>query len=484
MKKVFAMILALAMVFALVGCGNKAEENTAPESSVVAETSTEESSAEEVIEDVEGEMGEFVVLDYAGYVAAELDSAVTIMANVQSVAYNAEYGNVTLFLADEDGAYYVYRATCDDATAAMLTIGSGVIVTGTKSEWSGEVEIVDAMIMPIGGDEFIATATDVTTILASDELAEKINQLVSVSGATVVAYNEAGDAFSYSWDGSGAEGSNSDLYFNVEVAGNTYTFTVESDENAEGSDVYTAVTDLQVGDVIDLQGFLYWYEGAQLHVCDVTPAAAPMTYAEYVAAEVDDAVCVIANVQSAAYNAEYGNVTLFLADEDGAYYVYRATCDDALAAQLTVGAAVKVTGFKSEWSGEVEIVEAVVTPVDGDEYVATATDVTSILAEAELAEKMNQLVAVNGATVVAYNEAGDAFSYSWDGSGAAGSNNDLYFSVEVDGNTYTFTVESDENAEGTEVYTAVTELQVGDVIDLEGFLYWYEGAQLHVSAVK
>ena len=38
-------------------------------------------------------------------------------------------------------------------------------------------------------------------------------------------------------------------------------------------------------------------------------------------------------------------------------------------------------------------------------------------------------------------------------------------------------------ADGTEVYDAVEALKVGDVIDLEGFLYWYNGAQPHITSV-
>ena len=33
----------------------------------------------------------------------------------------------------------------------------------------------------------------------------------------------------------------------------------------------------------------------------------------------------------------------------------------------------------------------------------------------------------------------------------------------------------------TEVYKAVEALNVGDVIDLEGFLYWYNGANLQAT---
>jgi len=214
----------------------------------------------------------------------------------------------------------------------------------------------------------------------------------------------------------------------------------------------------------------------------IAEEAAVMSYEEYAAAEIDDAVVVEAYVQCAAYNAAYGNISMFLADENGAYFVYRAACDAETAAAVTVGTKVLVKGFKGAWAGEVEIVDPTFTIEEGS-YIAEAKDITAELGTDTLIEKMNQLVAVKDAVVVAYNDAGAAFSYAWDGSGAAGANSDLYFKVQVGETVYSFTVESDECAEGTDVYTAVTSLNVGDTIDLEGFLYWYEGAQLHVQAV-
>ncbi len=38
------------------------------------------------------------------------------------------------------------------------------------------------------------------------------------------------------------------------------------------SDVYKAIEALNVGDVIDVEGFLYWYNGAQPHITSVTVA--------------------------------------------------------------------------------------------------------------------------------------------------------------------------------------------------------------------
>ena len=77
-------------------------------------------------------------------------------------------------------------------------------------------------------------------------------------------------AFFYDWDNSGAEKQDADLYFDCSVNGETYTFVVEYYLRGEDSDVYQAMKNLKVGDVIDLEGFLYWYNGPQPHITAVT----------------------------------------------------------------------------------------------------------------------------------------------------------------------------------------------------------------------
>jgi hypothetical protein len=72
--------------------------------------------------------------------------------------------------------------------------------------------------------------------------------------------------------------------------------------------------------------------------------------------------------------------------------------------------------------------------------------------------------------------------YNWNGAGDEGS--DLYFSVTDGTNTYTFTVESYLCGKDTDVYKAVKALNVGDVINLEGFLYWYDGVNPHITSVE
>jgi hypothetical protein len=80
-------------------------------------------------------------------------------------------------------------------------------------------------------------------------------------------------AFLYNWDGSGAEGTDSDLYFNVSIDGQTYNFVVEYYLTGADSEVYQAVQALNIGDVIDMEGFLYWYEGVNPHITSVVAAA-------------------------------------------------------------------------------------------------------------------------------------------------------------------------------------------------------------------
>ncbi|MCQ2458626.1 MAG: hypothetical protein MJ142_07865, partial [Clostridia bacterium] len=248
---------------------DKVEEVTdAVEDKVEEVTEAAEEVAEEVTEAAEEAVA--VANAYADFAAAELDSEVTVETYIQSCAYAPAYGNASAFCQTEDGAVYLYRLPCDDELAAKLVPGAKVKVTGFKSEWSGEVEIIDiSAIEVLDAEAYIAPAVDLTALLGTDELINYMNQFVSFTDLEVVAYNEAGDAFSYAWDGSGSHDANSDLYFNVAFDGNTYGFTVESDECDNTTAVYAAVEGLKVGDKIDAEAFLYWYNGANPHVTSI-----------------------------------------------------------------------------------------------------------------------------------------------------------------------------------------------------------------------
>ena len=270
MKKLIAMLLALVMVLAFAACANDTE---APSTTTAAPATTAPvENTEEVTEPASD------VMTYADYAAAELDAAVTVECYVQATQgwWEKEgQGVITVYAQDNDGGYFVYEMKCAKEDAAKLTEGTKIRVTGFKGEWSGEVEIMDASFEFVdGADTFVAEAMDATALLGTEELINYQNQKVSFKGMTVAAANDEGAAYLYKWDGSGKEGD--DLYFNVSLGEATYTFCVESYLTGDGTDVYEAVQSWNVGDVVDLEGFLYWYEGAQPHITsvEVMPTAA------------------------------------------------------------------------------------------------------------------------------------------------------------------------------------------------------------------
>lgn len=242
MKKTIALLLCLVLILALAaGCSGGSDKKSAG------------------------------VMTYAEYAAAELDTKVVIETYVQAKQSWWE-DQATVYTQDKDGAYFLYNMACSEDDYAKLVPGTKIKVTGFKSEWSGEVEIIDATF-EIESGKYIAKALDVTNLLGTDDLIKHQNEFVAFKGMTVEASQDADGkeaAFLYKWNGTGSEGD--DLYFNVSLDGKTYSFTVESYLCDKDSDVYKAVQGLKVGDKIDMEGFLYWYEGVNPHITSVKPA--------------------------------------------------------------------------------------------------------------------------------------------------------------------------------------------------------------------
>lgn len=195
-----------------------------------------------------------------------------------------------------------------------------------------------------------------------------------------------------------------------------------------------------------------------------------MTHADYVAAELDAEVVVETYVQ--AKQSWWDNkATVYCQSEDGAYFLYEMACSEEDYAKLVPGTKIKVTGYKGQWAGEVEIVDATFEILEGS-YIAEAADMTALLGTDELIAHQNELSAFKGMTI-------EAIEYK---NGQPG--DDIYVTASVNGQSCSFCVEAYLTGPDTEVYKAVGELKAGDVVDIEGFLYWYEGANPHIISVK
>ena len=258
MKKFLTLLLALVMALSIVGCGkteNQTDDKDTPN---------------------EGGDAAVTVMTHAEFDAAAVDSPVTVETYIQARQGWWEkdgVGVATFYTQADDGAYFLYNMPCTkEDYDAVLVEGTKIRVSGYKAEWSGEVEIIDATCEVLDGDTKTYEALDVTSLLGTDELIAHQNEKVSFKGMTVAASNDAGAPFLYNWDGSGSEGD--DLYFNVTLNDTTYTFVVESYLCGPGTDVYESVKGLNVGDVVDMEGFLYWYNGANPHITSVVKAAA------------------------------------------------------------------------------------------------------------------------------------------------------------------------------------------------------------------
>lgn len=235
MKKIIAMLMALLMM----GCVAVAEET--PDTETLSKD----------------------LMSYAEYVAADLDDEVTILCCVQATQSWWD-DKITVYAADEDGAYFLYEMPCSEENAAKMVPGTWILVKGFKSEWAGEIEIVDIFGAWFfeGVESYIAEPVDLTAVLGTEELINYQNQLAVFKGMTVKAVQykngEPGD----------------DIYVTLTLNDADYSFCVERYLTGPETEVYAAVGALQAGDVVDVTGFVYWYNGVNTHITTVTPVVA------------------------------------------------------------------------------------------------------------------------------------------------------------------------------------------------------------------
>ena len=259
MKKILLLALVVCLALTLVACkpanGNENNENNQP-----ACTEHVDLNADGVCDNEDCDAAVQVkVLSYAEYVAAELNSFVVVDAYVQD--HQSWWSNkITVYLADEDGAYFAYEMACSEEDAARLTAGTKIRVYGYKVEWKGEVEIKDCGFYFLEGDTYVATAVDLTDKLGTDELINYQNQLAKFTDMTITAMEykngEPGD----------------DIYVTFEKNGEQYSFCVEYYLTGTSTDLYKLFSQgtLMVGDVVDVEAFLYWYDGANPHIVSIT----------------------------------------------------------------------------------------------------------------------------------------------------------------------------------------------------------------------
>ena len=270
MKKLMAILLVLTMVFAMAACGGEGDTQT------TTTAATTEATTEGTTEGTTEATDVLTTMTHDEFLAAEDFSAVCVEVYVQNTQswWNDK---ITVYAQDDNGGYFIYNMTCSEEDAAKLVPGTKIKVTGYKRVYNGlhEIDAGATFTFVEDAEPMVYENKDVTELLGTDGLEAYQSAAVSFKGMTVEAKtNAAGEevAFLYGWDGSGEAGTDSDLYFDASINGQTYTFVIEYYLCDENSAPYQAVQNLKVGDVIDMEGFLYWYQGPQAHITSITVA--------------------------------------------------------------------------------------------------------------------------------------------------------------------------------------------------------------------
>ena len=493
LTKVLTLIISLLLAVSLFGCGSK---TSAKKSAQTTEAKKSSATTETPVK----------VLSHEEFIAAESGEDIAIEAYVQGKQYYNSWGNTSLYLQDDNGGYYVYRWYCTEEEYNAIEIGDKVKVVGEKGEWAGEHEVAEATakVQKLDAEPKFYDALDCTDLLGTDDLIKHQNEFVKFTALKVVESVansidpetqqevEHKGAFLYNWDGSGERGS--DIYFNVTDGKNTYQFLIESDLCNKDSNAYKMAETLEVGDYINVEGFLFWYNGLNPHINYIEKIQF-VDHAGYVAAEKGELIIFEAYVQQKQIYNAWGNTSLYLQDEDGGYFVYRWYCSEEEYNAVTPGKKVRVIGEKTAWAGQHEIAEgtAKVEVLDDEPRIFDVYEVKNPIDQEALLAHQCEYVVFDVTVLESVGNYTDsetqqniekkgAFLYNWDGSGQSGS--DLYITVTDGTNNYQFVVESDLIPSSSDLYQFVeSDLKIGDHLEIYAMLYWYNGINPHIVAI-
>ena len=266
MKKFLVLLLALVLVASMVACnvggGEQTTEGTTEGTEGTTAGTTAGTTEEKTTEAETEEQTPDSAMTYEEYMAAEMDEAVLVEAYVQ--ATQSWWDNkITVYLQDKDGGYLAYELTCSEEDAAKLVPGVKIRISGYKTAWAGEIEIASGatFVFVEGGDTYVAEPVDLTDVLANEEeLIKYQNQLAIFKGLTVEAIEykngEPGD----------------DIYVTFKQGDKSFSFCVERYLTGPETEVYKAFETLKAGDVVDVTGFVYWYNGINTHITVITVA--------------------------------------------------------------------------------------------------------------------------------------------------------------------------------------------------------------------
>ncbi len=197
---------------------------------------------------------------------AELDSEVVVENLCTGKAVLVE-DKATVYTQDQDGAYFVYNMAPVQKRLWKTGARTKIKVTGYKAEWSG-VEIT--LMLPLKSWKVIPTSLPTRMLpQCSEPMNWSTTRISMLHSKAWLLKQPAG--WKRKWRCPVQLGwlryDGDDLILQRFPEWRDHSFVVESYLLSDNTnDVYAAVKNLQIGDVIDMEGFLYWYEGVNPHI--------------------------------------------------------------------------------------------------------------------------------------------------------------------------------------------------------------------------
>ena len=259
MRNTLIILMITAAVMSCAGCASVLPAANQPEvraDPAAAETAALPAAPAESTEPAEEKSG---VMRFQEFLAAEDDSPVTVEGYVQAKEARRD-GCCSLYMQNEEGAYYLSRMRCSQEEYESLKTGRKIRVKGYKAHWNDAIEISDASFSLMEGN-LITEAADVTALIGSDALIQHQNEKAVFRGMTVELMPDGHSVWYRGWDNTASAEEDSELWFRASSAGTVCVFTIKPSLCENSDEVIETLQQLQAGDRVDLTGFLRFYNG-------------------------------------------------------------------------------------------------------------------------------------------------------------------------------------------------------------------------------
>lgn len=460
-------------------------------------------------------------MSYADFMALEAgDDAIIEGYIAAKQSWWADKATMYLTTDTAGEGYFLYNFACTkEEYDNTYKIGTKIQVYGALATYAGELEITGESInydltnVITDAPKMPNTIIDVTSSVKSEDLLgiqnSRFTATLKVKEYTTTDQNTGiAESKVYGYQG---DAPTEDLYLIlVDASGNELACCVEQYLTSSYADVKAVLDTLAIGDMVEIEGFMYWWNGANPHITSIKKADNDITYETFMST-LDGEEVEVAGLLIGKTSWSNGKTNLYLAGLQATqdftsgegYYVYEYECTEAEYDALVCNEAyLKVKGTKASYAGMQEIIDATIekiTPPEGYQTnplgINIPDDEFDSIMISEINENNMSAIFMAYLTVAEYKTTdknttvAESKAYGYKGDTPT---DDLYLTlVDENGNELNCCVEAyvdydaivGQTGAKNVLYERISNLKVGDEIQVMGFMYWWNGPNPHIISV-